>query len=370
MARMNIAMLFLIFIANAALAQPYAVGHRTITLVDSTRGNRNVSTEVYYPAETGGENTAVAVPPAGGFPVISFGHGFLLPTSVYQYLWNAVVPRGFIFALPNTEGNFSPSHQQFGLDLAFVIRKLQREGANMGSPFYSAVGANSCVMGHSMGGGASFLAIASDSCITAVANLAAAETNPSAIAAAANCNAPALIFSASGDCVTPPVDHQVPMYEAMASDCKTFVSITGGSHCKFGENNFTCNLGELTCTGSVTRAVQQQIVVEHLLPYLEYYLSENAQSGCDFQEGLSNGTGITWQRTCLSPEAPRLTVYVNGSEIQLRWSAVPGAYGYELLRGAGADFGYDPLLRVYDGNSTTFTDSPSSNQAFYRVWAK
>ena len=158
------------------LALPLAVGHRTITYVDPSRGNRPIQTELYYPADAAGDNVPVA---AGAFPVITFGHGFVMVWSAYQYLWTAFVPRGYILALPRTESGIFPSHEQFGRDLAFLVDKLQAEGTTPASPFYNHVAPTSCVMGHSMGGGASVLAASYNPRITALSNLAAAETNPS-----------------------------------------------------------------------------------------------------------------------------------------------------------------------------------------------
>jgi hypothetical protein len=359
----------LILLPLSAWAQ-YPIGHRNVTYIDSARSNRQVPADVYYPATLAGDNTPVASPPAGGFPVISFGHGFLLTVATYQYLWEALVPEGYIVALPRTESNFSPSHQQFGLDLAFLIEQLRREGNATNSPFFGAVGASSCVMGHSMGGGASFLAVQSDTTISTIANLAAAETNPSAIAAAGTLSLPSLLFSGSEDCVAPAESHQLPMYNALHSECKTYISVTGGSHCKFGENNFTCNLGELSCPGSLSREAQHQIVLFHLLPFLDYHLKGSFEARCVFQERLATGDAVTYQQVCLPPSVQDLTIYPSVIGIVLRWSNIPEACAYELLRSNQSSFVYDTLLRIYQGTATAFGDTTLSQQSYYGIWVK
>ncbi len=58
----------------------YQVGHLQQTFVDSSRGNRNITTEIYYPAATAGNNVPVA---AGQFPVLVFGHGFVMTWSAF-----------------------------------------------------------------------------------------------------------------------------------------------------------------------------------------------------------------------------------------------------------------------------------------------
>jgi hypothetical protein len=59
------------------------------------------------------------------FPVISFGHGFVMVHTAYQFLWLDLVPKGYILAFPTTEGSLSPSHLNFGLDLAFIISQMK-----------------------------------------------------------------------------------------------------------------------------------------------------------------------------------------------------------------------------------------------------
>jgi len=57
--------------AVQASTQPYSIGHRTMNFKDPARNDRPVPSEVYYPAETSGNNTNCA---EGAFPVIVFGH--------------------------------------------------------------------------------------------------------------------------------------------------------------------------------------------------------------------------------------------------------------------------------------------------------
>ena len=82
------------------VAQGYQIGKINTTFTDATRNNRQVPVAIYYPADVAGN----AVPFAPGeFPVISFGHGFVMVHSAYQFLWEALVPSGYIVAFPLTE---------------------------------------------------------------------------------------------------------------------------------------------------------------------------------------------------------------------------------------------------------------------------
>jgi hypothetical protein len=218
----------------------------------------------------------------------------------YTNFSNILVPEGYIFVLSNTETGFNPSHQDLALDLAFILHALQAEGNDPGSLFYGAIALPNALMGHSMGGGASMLGAASDTIVKAVVNFAAANTTPSAISAAADITVPALLFSGSGDCVTPPAQHQELMYDSLASDCKTRISITGGGHCYFANENFLCTFGENSCGPdiTITREQQQDATFDFLLPWLDYFLKSEQQAWEIFADSLASSNRITYEQDC------------------------------------------------------------------------
>lgn len=283
--------------AITSWAQSFQVGHKQQTFVDASRSNRNITTEIYYPATTAGDNVSIA---PGQFPVLVFGHGFLMVWSAYAPEWNTLVPSGYIMVFPTTETGIAPSHSDFGKDMAYVVGAMKAEGLNTASTFFDAVANTSAVMGHSMGGGSAFLAVQYDTSITALATLAAANTNPPSIAAAAGISIPSIVMAAANDCVAPPVQHQLPMYNALSAACKTYVSITGGSHCQFAGTNLICNIGEGTCSPqpTITPAAQQTTTINLLLPWLNYYLKNDNAAGAQFQQLITAGSGITTQQNC------------------------------------------------------------------------
>lgn len=284
-------------VVSNVFAQQYQVGHIQKTFIDQARANRSIPVEIYYPAFVAGNNVSVAT---GQFPVIVFGHGFSMSWSAYQYFWDSIVPYGYIVAQPTTEGSFSPSHTDFAKDMAFVIGSMKTEGQNSSSDFFGAVASTSALMGHSMGGGCAFLAQQYDTAVTVISTLAGAVTTPSSVTAAQSINKPTLIFAGANDCVAPPAQHQLPMYDSLASLCKTYVSITGASHCQFADVNTICYFGEGTCTpqATITEATQQNQVVSLLLPWLNFYLKTDCQSAGTFQNTLSASSGILFQQNC------------------------------------------------------------------------
>ncbi|MHC1776586.1 MAG: hypothetical protein AB9834_14370 [Lentimicrobium sp.] len=282
-------------------AQPFEIGNTSITFIDGSRNNRSIATEIYYPADVEGANVPVTTTVTDSFPVLIFGHGFTMTWSTYENIWTAVVPHGFIIAFPKTEGSLFPSHSAFATDLAFVASQMQVLGQNSTSMFYQRIDSMNCVMGHSMGGGAAFLAAQQSPVIKTIATLAAAETSPSAINAASGLSIPALLFAGGNDCVTPPPDHQIPMYNALQSECKTYISITGGSHCQMADYNFFCAFGEATCNPSPTidREQQHQVINRYLIPWLQSALKGDESSGEEFDSILRTDPEVTWLKNCV-----------------------------------------------------------------------
>ena len=148
--RYMILLLCIILMHAFASAQDFKIGHVQRSFVDTTRNNRQVTCEIYYPANINGDNVAIA---NGIFPTLVFGHGFVMPASAYDVYWNAIVPKGYIMIFPTTESSLSPSHLNFGKDIAFLTQIMKQQHRISTSLFFNAVDSTSAVMGHSMGGG-------------------------------------------------------------------------------------------------------------------------------------------------------------------------------------------------------------------------
>lgn len=291
-------LILLIGCTSIVQAQYSSIGHRSESFFDSTR-IRTITCDIYYPADISGNNVAV-VSDTFHFPVLVFGHGFVMSTSSYATLRDSLVLRGYVMALPTTESGFSPSHLDFGKDLAFVAEQIQNSNSNSADLFYDRIANTSCVMGHSMGGGASFLSVPYYSGITAIANLSAAETNPSAISAASGINIPALLIAGENDCITPPASNQELMYNALPTTCKNLITINGASHCQMGDANFNCSIGEATCSPAptISREFQQEKVLGYLSLWLDAVLKQNCQSGIAFETLRNSDTTITYTQYC------------------------------------------------------------------------
>ena len=312
---------FALIAATAAAAQPFAIGTISTSYYDAQR-SRSVTCEVYYPATSMGTGTPVE---AGAFPLLVVGHGFVMSVNAYTYLQQYFVPMGYIVVLPTTESGFAPDHAAFGADIAFLSAALRAAHTDPLSPFFGHVQPLTALMGHSMGGGAAFLGTAGNADVQALVVMAPAETNPSAIAAASTVQVPTLVFAASEDCVTPIADHAQPMYDALVQPCRAFVNITGGGHCYFGDSNFNCTFGELTCGPNLTisRADQQDVVTDIAELWLRVHLFGDVGADAALTDSLANSTRFVGTSICL-------TTGTDGAGEMDRWSAVATADGLQV----------------------------------------
>jgi dienelactone hydrolase len=309
-----------LFHTTLSFSQTLNIGHTTLTFNDPNRTGgfgsgagpgRQIQTEIYYPAAAAGENVAVA---NGQFPIIVFGHGFAMNWDAYSNIWNQLVPLGYIMAFPRTEGGLfpAPSHGDFGQDIALIAQRMTTAAQTTGSLFEGKLTEYACAMGHSMGGGAAVLAASQNNIFDCYLGLAPAETNPSAISAAANLQVPSLILSGTNDGVTPPSQHHLPIYDAIPHECKSFSSLIGGGHCYFANTNFNCDFGESTSsTGiSLTRTEQQGLMFQQITSWLAYFLDLSCSAYESFASDPISGIALT---TTCPTTVPAVSISQNGN---------------------------------------------------------
>ncbi|MBK8465379.1 MAG: dienelactone hydrolase family protein [Chloracidobacterium sp.] len=228
-----------------SLSQPgrHKAGYRSVTV---TRSNATTFTaRLYYPATTSGQNTTYDGSGAP-YPAITFGHGFFQAVSTYQSTLEHLATHGYFVIASNSESGLFPSHQNFANDLRTCLDYLTLENSSSTSALFNQVAINRFgASGHSMGGGASILAASQDTRIKALANLAAAETNPSATAAMPAIAAPLMLISGGADTIVPVSSNGQLMYNA-AGTAKILPIIQGGWHCGFQDaNGFGCDSGTI-----------------------------------------------------------------------------------------------------------------------------
>ncbi|MFN0279520.1 MAG: alpha/beta hydrolase family protein [Pyrinomonadaceae bacterium] len=252
---------------NYSQPGPYRAGYRTVTV---TRPNSTTFTaRLYYPALQAGQNTPLE--PAGRpYPAVTFGHGFFQAVSTYQSTLEHLATHGFFVIATNSESGIAPNHQNFANDLRYSLTFLEQENANSTSVLFTGVAVDRFgASGHSMGGGASILATSQDTRIRALANLAAAETNPSAKAAMPLITVPFSLPSGSTDTIVPVAINGQEMY-TLGKPPKVLPVIQGGWHCGFQDSNgFGCD------SGTITRPQQLAETRRLLTSFFDLYLRRN-----------------------------------------------------------------------------------------------
>lgn len=274
-------------------AQNFPVGNRSMSLTDASR-NRTITLDLYYPAQAAGANTPLA---SGAFPLLTFGHGFVIPASTYSEFASHWAAMGIAVALPSTESGFAPNHSNFGLDIAFINQYFRTNQ----DAFFQCNGITA-IGGHSMGGGAAVLGNAGVQAELYI-GLAPAITNPDPLQAAAGLQMPVLILSGTSDGVTPPDAHHVPIFNACASSCKMLVHLQGGNHCYYIPSSI-CDLGEIGSSATLSREQQQAIMFDYLEPFVRLFLLQDSNNWVAFVNGIPNDNRVSVDNACpLSVEA-------------------------------------------------------------------
>ncbi len=246
---------------------PWTAARTTVTVV---RANGSTfAAEVHYPAVDAAPGSAVDRT-GGPHPIAAFGHGFLCPVDRYRSTGAHLASWGLVTILPTTQGGLFPSHQALADDLNASLDWLTAEAARKDSFWVGAIdGSERGLLGHSMGGGAAMLAAAGDVRTDAVAVLAAADTNPSSIAAAGSVRCATRLIVGDDDTIVPPAS-TTGMYDNLAGP-KQDVTILGGFHCGFIDSSI------LFCdSGAISRATQLDIVHRELAEFLLLYLRDDA----------------------------------------------------------------------------------------------
>jgi dienelactone hydrolase len=240
--------------------------------------NQVMRMDVEVPRSHGGEGSfgaRIFVPMPSGMtaeapsPVVAFGHGYLADVGWYESTLAHLASWGIVVIAPRSAGELFPDHAAFADDLLSALDWVVAEAGRPGSGWPGgpvdpkALG----LSGHSMGGGAALLAAARDPSIRAVATLAAAEGDPSAIAAAAQIAAPVLFIAAGDDAITPVDKHQRPMFEAKATGPAELRTIAGASHCGFLDRE-TLLLGLVCDEASIGAEEQRRLTREILAGWL------------------------------------------------------------------------------------------------------
>ncbi|MDZ7622927.1 MAG: T9SS type A sorting domain-containing protein [Ignavibacteriaceae bacterium] len=348
---------------------PYEAGWTSATL---NREGRTLNTIIYYPSFVEGSEAQIDTL-HGPYQTIAFGHGFFMQNSYYISHFKHLASYGFVVIAPQFPDN---NHLQLAYDLIFCVNYIKSQNSNSSSRFFNLIDTTKAgLTGHSMGGGASLLASANDSTITVAAPLAAAETNPSAINVMNQIKGVVYLISAQNDGITPPPQHQIPMY-TNANPVKALPLIKGANHTKFMDTriwDWTDPNGYLTATQQLATTRKYLASIFNLFlkedsSYFKYAFGDLAQSDTSII--------LQYELKPLKPKyfsliSPQDTLYQN--EVTFIWHSTYSLnlydqVEYELIVASDEQFN-NVVLQVSQITDTTYLSQLQSGEYFWKVKA-
>ena len=90
---------------------------------------------------------------------------------------------------------------------------------------------------------------------------------------------PLLMYSATQDCIDPPMNNSELDYSLSTSKCKIYFEIVGGCHCYFASPDQGCYNTQDKCGANptITMEQQQNITIQYMLPWLQYQTKNKSQ---------------------------------------------------------------------------------------------
>lgn len=293
--------------SNAAILtctpRAFFIGSTTRTFDGSPGSAGSIPVRIYYPAESNGADAPVV---EGRFPLVLFSHGYQQAPLDYRYVWENLVPAGYIVALPDKLSSAATiAINAYAADINFVLTELYRLASGGDAVLGSHLETTSALLGHSTGGGASVIAAANAASngnrrATTLVILAPlgqtygpiTGTDPYLVAGVAAL--PALILAGGKDCICPPASHARLIYNNLhAAYVKFLATVTDGDHCGFsdasGPGKTLCETTEsASCfflQGMTITPAQQNMLTEQLLrPWLDRFLKDDTRAWTTFQE--------------------------------------------------------------------------------------
>lgn len=280
MKQLSILTLILLLCASSQ-AQRFQTGAKSLVFTDSVRDNRLVHGQIFYPADSLGEIAQ------GEFPVVIFAHGEGINFIEYDYLWLSLVGNGYILIFTTTETGDTYDLAAMKGDMLAIWDRMAVHENPTSTYFQESLSGYTGFMGHGLGGSAAILAAAENPAgLRSLITFSAIESQPSAIAAAANVTVPYLSFGTESECLANPTDNQIPILAACKSSYKAWIQIKRATFCQFGRSfdGTPCRDRESAACPlmppTVSRTQQQTIAILGIFPWMEFLL----QSRCDHWE--------------------------------------------------------------------------------------
>jgi len=249
-----------------------AVGVTTADAADESRGNRQITVEIWYPARRSGRD---AEPVRGRHPLVLIAHGLCGSRLYYDYLAPHLASHGFVVAAPDFPGVTRAACDAGQLvlnditdlsrDLSFVAGELHDAAGPFGKWASHVRGNMTGLVGNSLGGIAVVEAARVDPAFTAIVGLAAAVGATEAPPLVGLRPRRAwMIMGATGDNLVSFTNSTQPFFEGLPAPA-FLMRFTGGSHTGFSDENPE--------TTPDPRQAQHEAAKRYATPFLLKYLA-------------------------------------------------------------------------------------------------
>ena len=314
--------MLLLFLIHVACSQLYDIGEYNTSIINPVN-NHTIDLIIHYPITNQNPDTNSHITLSNHnnsittrtnlsntltttFPVIIFSHGWTCQNTWYNYIWENLVPQGYIVAMPNDDNTIIPDEfvvnyaagQLATLDWLIDIANNDNGISN---PLYQIVNPYlSGCSGHSMGGGACMLSMSDNYIDTHNKNnyqfnhtfnsgflLSGCNWNPSSRFASYNISTPIFFLTGNGDCMCEPSKYAEKYYSHVPeTTCKYLANINNGTHCNFEEAGIylgecdalqreLCIQGNYTIVNSIGIRQQWEITNKYMTQFFNASLMYN-----------------------------------------------------------------------------------------------
>jgi len=229
-----------------------------------------------------------------------------------SFFAGGLVPYGYVMASVDWTRSLDNSPEHMSQNQEFLANALMdQSNNNKSSPIYGMLSGKIATSGHSNGGAASTIT---------TAELGSAKVQTMVTLSAAYCSEcqqlapsikqPAMILTATNDCVCPPDTNAYPLYKALNSSCKYLINFINGTHCHFWEEkapveDWGCEefLEHKCFMEHIPLHQQFGLTMKYSLPWMEYVLKgKNRTSVIDAMLNADVDSGVLiYEKYCPNP---------------------------------------------------------------------
>jgi predicted dienelactone hydrolase len=267
-----------------------AVGVTTADVVDGSRADRTLPTEIWYPARRTGRDVE---PLPRRYPLVLIAHGLCGSRLYYDYLATHLASHGFVIAAPDftgvtraacDAGQVTATIGDLSLDLSLVRRALHDATGPLGPWARHVRGIPTGLVGNPLGGIAVVDAARMDAAFTVIVGLAPAVNADAATPLVDLAPRRAwMIMGATGDDVVSFTGWTQPFFERLPAPA-FLVRFTGGSHTGFSDENPE--------TEPDPRQAQHDATTRYATPFLLKYLAHKGKHARQLRSSDDGGVAL------------------------------------------------------------------------------